>query len=375
MTPAERLRALPSLAALAGLLLAPVACDRAGKPAPAPEIFTRTENRLVVPEASPLRRTLQLITVQEGTIEDGLTVPATIEADPSELVKILPPVAGRVVQLQVHLGDWVQKGQPLATLDSADLAQAFSDLQKAAAQAKQARRSLDRVRELSQHDIASRKEVEQAETDFASNESEWLRAKARIVQLGASPDSSTSHLLTLRAPITGRISELSAGTGGYWNDTNASLMTLANLTKVWFTGSVQEKDIAGIYVGQEVDATLASFPGQAFHSKVAFVGEMLDPDTRTVKVRMVFDNPEHRLLPAMFANVTFRLRPHRGIRVPTSALIQGQEGGKVYVEVAPWTFEARAVKAGAQIGPDTEITQGLKPGERLVVKEGVIFND
>jgi len=368
-------RLLPPLAALSMVFVGPVGCDHPGKTAPAIEAFTRVENRLLVPEGSPLRKTLQFMTTQDGIVDEGLTVPAAIEADPSELVKILPPVSGRVVQLHVHLGDWVQKGQPLATLESADLAQAYADLQRASAQYQQARKTLDRVRELSRHDIASRKEVEQAETDFASNESEWVRAKARIVQLGASPDSTTSHLLTLRAPITGRVSELSAGAGGYWNDTNASLMTLANLSKVWFTGSVQEKDIAKIFVGQEVHASLGSFPGEAFHSRVAFVGEMLDPDTRTVKVRMVFDNPSHKLLPAMFANVTFSLKPHHGILIPTSALIQGQEGGKVFVEISPWTFVARLVKTGAQIGPETEIVEGLRAGERVAVKDGVIFND
>ena len=368
-------RFLPPLAVVSTAFFGPVGCGHSGKTAPTVEAFTRVENRLLVPEGSPLRKTLQFMTTQDGIVDEGLTVPASIEADPSELVKILPPVSGRVVQLHVHLGDWVQKGQPLATLESADLAQAYADLQKATAQYQQARKSLDRVRELSRHDIASRKEVEQAETDFASNESEWVRAKAHIVQLGASPESTTNHLLTLRAPITGRVSDLSAGTGGYWNDTNASLMTLANLSKVWFTGSVQEKDIAKIFVGQEVHASLGSFPGEAFQSKVAFVGEMLDPDTRTVKVRMVFDNPKHKLLPAMFANVTFSLKPHRGILIPTSALIQGQEGSKVFVEVSPWAFEARLVKAGAQIGLNTEIVEGLKEGERLAVKEGVIFND
>ena len=339
------------------------------------EVFTRVDKRLVIPEGSPLRKTLVTHVVQETDVRTNLTVPASIEADPSDLVKILPPVSGRVVQLHVHLGDWVQKGQPLVTLESADLAQAFADLQKATAQHQLARRSLDRVQELGRHEIASRKDVEQAEADFASNESEWKRARAHIIQLGASPDSVTSHLLTVRAPITGRVSDLAAGTGGYWNDLNAPLMTLANLAKVWFTASVQEKDIASIFVGQEVEAGLASQPGATFRSKVAFVGEMLDPDTRTVKVRMVFDNASHRLLPAMFANVVFLQKAHRGILVPTTALVQGQEGAKVFVEVAPWTFEGRMVKYGAQTGPDTEILEGLKPGERLAAKEGVVFND
>ena len=364
-----------ALALFGAALLALTGCGHTPKAADKVEAFTRDDQRLVIPEGSPLRRTLLIQGVQETEVRGSLTVPAAIEADPSDLVKILPPVAGRVVQLHVHLGDWVRKGQALVTLESADVAQAFADLQKATAQYQLARSSLDRLQELGRHEIASRKEVEQAEADFASNDSEWRRAKAHVLQLGAALDSPNSHLLTVRAPITGRVSDLAAGAGGYWNDLNAPLMTLANLAKVWFTASVQEKDIASIFVGQEVQAGVASQPGAAFRSRVAFVGEMLDPDTRTVKVRMVFDNASHRLLPAMFANVAFLLKPHRGLLIPTTALVQGQEGAKVFVEVAPWTFQARVVKTGAQVGPDTEILDGLKAGERLAAKEGVVFND
>jgi cobalt-zinc-cadmium efflux system membrane fusion protein len=352
-----------------------VGCGRPAQEAPA-EVFIHEGSRLRVPDQSPLRHTLQVAVAQEQVVQTGLAVPASIEADPAELVKILPPLSGRIIQLHVHLGDWVRKGQPLVTMESADLAQAYSDLQKALAQYQQAKRTVERVRELGRHDIASRREVDQAETDFASVESEWRRARAHILQLGADPEGrQASHLLTIRAPIAARVADLAAGTGGYWNDLNAPLLVLANLTHVWFTASVQEKDIAGVFMGQEVSAELASFPGETFRSKVAFVGEMLDPDTRTVKVRMVFDNAAHRLLPAMFATVTFKARPRKGILVPAAAVIQGQEGSKVFVEVAPWAFEAAAVKAGAQVGSQVEILEGLKAGQRFVAKEGVILND
>lgn len=363
------------LSILALALMCQVGCNRSKKPTPS-EIFTREGSRVVVPEGSPLRHTLQVQPAQEQAVQAGLTVPASVEADPAELVKILPPVAGRIVQLHVHLGDWVQKGQSLATMESADLAQAYSDLQKAQAQYQQAKRAVDRVRELGRHDIASRREVDQSETEFASIESEWQRAKSRIVQLGADPGGShPSNLLTLRAPIAGRIADLAAGTGGYWNDLTAPLMLVSNLTHVWFTASVQEKDISRIFVGQDVTAELTSFPGEVFRSKVAFVGDMLDPDTRTVKVRMLFDNSAHKLLPAMFANVTFQMKPHKGILVPTTAVVQVQEGSKVFIEVSPWIFEPHMVKLGTQVGALTEITEGIQAGQRVVSKEGVLLND
>ena len=363
-------RILAALAALAAL-----GCGRSGHAPAAVASFTRVEGGLWVPEGSPLRKSLQVQTALEGAVEEGLTVPATVEADPAELVRILTPVAGRVVQLHVRLGDWAAKGQPLATLESADLSQAFADFQKASAQYRQSMKALERTRELGRHDIASRKEVEQAEAEFTSNESEWRRARAHLVQLGASPEGADSHLLTLRAPISGRVSELGAGTGGFWNDLNAPLMTLANLSRVWLAATVQEKDISRVYVGQEALAALAGVPGEAFHGRVAFMGEMLDPDTRTLKVRVPLENPGHRLLPAMFANVTFSVRPRRGLLVPTTALVQVQEGSRIFVETAPWTFASRLVKTGVQTVAGTEILDGLKAGERLVTREGVLLND
>jgi len=189
-----RVAALALLGCALWTLAAQAGCGHPAK-AEKVEVFTRVDKRLVVPEGSPLRRTLVTQVAQETEIRSSLTVPASIEADPSDLVKILPPVSGRVVQLHVHLGDWVTKGQPLVTLESADLAQAFADLQKATAQHQLARRSLDRVQELGRHDIASRKDVEQAEADFATNESEWKRARAHVIQLGA----DTEILAGLRA--------------------------------------------------------------------------------------------------------------------------------------------------------------------------------
>ncbi len=361
---------------MVGLLLLLGGCDRTRRDA-ALEPYTRQGKRWVVPEGSPLRKRLEVGPAEVRKVQAELTVPATVEADPSGLVKILPPVPGKILQVHVRLGDWVEKGQDLATFESPDLAQAWADLDRTRAQHQQAERTLARVRELGQHDIASRREVDQAETDHAAAESEFRRAESRLQQLGVPLSAGpTQRQMVLRAPIAGRISELAGAPGGYWNDLNAPLMVVANLAKVWFCASVQEKDIPSIQPGQEVGASLASFPGETFRSRVAFVGEMLDPETRTVKVRIPFDNSARRLLPAMFANVTFGLRSRQGLVVPTTAILQDPFGSRVYVEVAPWTFEARAVKEGVHLGTAwTEVLEGLRPGERLVLREGVLLHD
>ncbi len=359
-------------AALA-LLFAP-ACRHTRSEESAPEAMIRQGSRILVPEGSPLRAKLKVQPAEARMVEATFSAPATVEADPADLVRLAPPLAGRIQKIHVRQGDAVRKGQPLVTLESAELAQAQADFTRARALALQARKALERVRELARHDVASRRELEQAEAEGAAAEAELRRAEARLAQLGVRPGEASGGLLTLRAPLSGKICELAAAHGGFWNDLNAPLLVLANLDRVYLVASVQEKDIPKLYAGQEATASLASFPGEAFRARVASTGELLDPETRTVKIRMPLENRGHRLLPAMFATATFRIRPHKGILVPTPAVLQGTEGSKVLVEVAPWTFEERRVRPGAQIAEATEILEGLKGGERIVVQEGVLLH-
>ena len=102
---------------------------------------------------------------------------------------------------------------------------------------------------------------------------------------------------------------------------------------------------------------------------------MLDPDTRTVKVRIAMDNASGRLRPGMFAKVTFSGQEYRATVVPSTAIVQSGFNTRVFVETAPWKFEPRVCKTGAQLGDRVEIVSGLKAGERIVVKDGVLLND
>jgi len=163
--------------------------------------------------------------------------------------------------------------------------------------------------------------------------------------------------------------------GAYLNDPTAAIMTIANLGTVWVTANVPERDTALVTKGQDVDVVLAAYPGEVFASKVLFISDVLDPDTRRTKVRIAFDNPDIRLKPNMFADATFVAPKQMVDVVPTSALVLKNESDQVFVEVAPWTFEARTVDVGFQQGDQAVIKSGLNAGERVVVKGGVLLND
>src|SRR5262249_12926782 len=148
--------------------------------------------------SSPLRSQLTVEPVGQKEIERNLTLPAVVEADPSRLVKILPPLAGRITQLKVQLGQRVEKDQPLAVLDSPDLQTAYADYGRGKVQLANAERNRDRLRALGTIGGISQKEIQQAETDFLSAEAEFKRAEARLRQIGVDPEATdTSRTLTI----------------------------------------------------------------------------------------------------------------------------------------------------------------------------------
>jgi cobalt-zinc-cadmium efflux system membrane fusion protein len=367
-------RILPVL--LAAFVLA--ACKGAATDSADAESATATiheQDKVRIPEKSPLRKALRMEPAMHLTIEQLLTAPAVVEADPARVMKVLTPVAGRVVKLEKVLGDKVATGDALVTLDSGDFATAQSDAAKARAALALTRANVERLRKLVAEDLASRRDFEQAESDFAAASAEEQRAASRLAGLGVAPGDAPGRLYTLRSPIAGAVVDLAAAQGGYWNDTTAALMTVADLSTVWVTASVQEKDIAQVFANQGANVTLNAYPDKPITGRVRDVGRILDPDTRTLKVRILVDNANGMLRPNMFARVVLHGDAHVAVVVPATALVQSGFKTLVYVETAPWTFEAREVKAGPVLEGRAEVMTGLQPGDRVVVKDGVLLRD
>jgi cobalt-zinc-cadmium efflux system membrane fusion protein len=358
-------------------LIAAAGCPGAPaeKKTPAPEAPPALEHRgddLVIPEGSPLRGRLRIGKATIQNIETKLVVPASVESDPARTAKITPPLPGRIVRLDVHFGDTVAKGQPLLALDSPDLVSAQTDYLKAKSALAQAERTLARQRDLRAHGIGSEKELEQAETEEEVAKGELDRASVRLKLLG-SDAGQLGKPLTVRSPVSGRVVDFAVAPGEYHNDQNAVLMTIADLSTVWVTANVQEKDVRRVQQGQDATAVFTAYPGEAFSGKVLFVGDLLDPDTRTIKVRVAFSNQGGRLKPGMFATVTFTSRALPEVVVETKALVLLGDKSYVFVEKSPWIFERHPVKTGQSQGPYTIITAGIEAGTNVVMENAVLL--
>lgn len=327
---------------------------------------------LLVPERSPLRGRLTIEPVAPQRVRHELDVPATAEADPAKVARISPPLQGRVVKLMARLGEAVEKGAPLYALDSPDLAAAQSDYLKARSAEAQTLRALNRQRDLTDHGIGAQKDLEQAQTDEEQARSELARATTRLQLLGMDP-GQVGRPLVVRAPISGRVIDLSTSPGQYQNDPAAVLMVVADLSTIWVTAQVPEKDIQRVSVGEDARVQFAAYPGEQFAGRVEFVGDVLAPETRTVKVRIQLENRQHRLKPGMFARVVLRGKEAPEILVPPSALLVRGDRSFVFVEKAPWTLERRAIEVGDPLAAGVAVTRGLVAGERIVTTNTILL--
>lgn len=368
-------RAGPVVCALAALSFLAAGCSRRAEALDAAaevQPFEQHDLEVVVPPRSPVRDRLSIEAVAPRNVRHELNVSATAEADPSKVTKVSPPLQGRVVKLHVRLGESVKEGTPLLSFDSADLAGAQSDYLKAKSAEAQAQRTLRRQKDLKEHGIGAQKDLEQAEADSQSAASELARASTRLGLLGIDP-GEVGRPLTVRAPISGRIIDLTTAPGQYQNDLAAVLMVIADLSTIWVTANVPEKDIQRVNAGEEAVVEFAAYPGVRFEGRVQFIGDVLVPETRTVKVRIQLANPEYRLKPGMFARVVLRGRESPELVVPPSALVVRGDKSFILVEKAPWTFERRPVELGEPVAMGIPVTRGLSGAERIVTRNAILF--
>jgi cobalt-zinc-cadmium efflux system membrane fusion protein len=350
------------------------ACHRAPANAEARPMFTDEHGLITVPAGSPLRTHLAVQTVGGGVQPAVIELPAQVEADPARVANVPAPLAGRVVALKVGLGQRVRKGQVLAILASGDTAGAYSDRDKAADVVETARKALERAKGVKAAGGAAEKDLEAAQSAFNQAQAELSRAQTRIAALNGLAKGDT-HDLVLTAPQTGVVITLAVGAGQQVTDPTAVLMTVANVDKVFVTANVPESQIGEFPAGAAASVVLAGDASHPLQGRVTEADAVVQPDTRRQKVRIAMANPGGRLLPNMYATVRLNGRVNGGVIVPQSALLMNNDVVSVLVEIRPWVFQRRAVRIGDETEADARVVSGLSPGDRVVVRGGVLLDD
>ena len=309
---------------------------------------------------------------EERELLPSLEVPAEIVAVPDRRATVGPRVAGRVVDVRVNVGDPVERGVPLVVLESDEVGRARADLIAARARAAVARRKLDRERGLLKDRITSRRAFEEAEGDQQVAEADLRAARTRLATFGVTPSEPAPRnpaRVTLTSPMSGTVVMRSVHVG-QWARPSETLVEVVDLDELWLQASVYEREMRFVDVDQPVQVEVRAFPGEVFRGTVAQVAGTLDERTRSIGVRVVLPNPEHRLRPGMFATARIQgnpaHEPRRLLVIPRAALQEVLGHRSVFVKVGNGTFELRRVSTGEREGELVEILDGLSPGDEVV---------
>jgi membrane fusion protein, heavy metal efflux system len=354
--------------------------------APAARTTEAEPGKVTIAADSPKLKQIRVETVESAVVPvDEVDAPGRIEVNPNRVSHIVAPVAGRVIAVNVRLGDAVSQGQPVLTMESPDADAAISAYLQAESQLGQMRSAaikaqadLDRVRDLLEHQAVAKKEVMNAELALSQakasvEQSEAMKQQAlrRLEIFGLKPGQFGQRIV-LPAPVSGKVLELTVVPGEFRNDTNQALATIADLSTVWVASDVPESAIRFIKVGEPISLELSAFPGEVFRGRVARIADTVDPATRTIKVRAELDNASGRLRPEMFGRIRHTEPGLPTPVVPSSALVQSETRTYVYREVSPGVFQQTPVTAGSRAGEKIAILAGIKAGDRVVV-DGVML--
>jgi cobalt-zinc-cadmium efflux system membrane fusion protein len=274
-----------------------------------------------------------------------------------------------VVEIKARLGDIVQKGQVLLRVQSADIAAAYSDYQKAVADEKLARTQAERARLLFDKGAISQNDFQIAEDVEAKAQVDVKTTAEKLRVLGNANLDQPSGIVDIRAPVAGVITDQqvtnAAGVAGL---TSPNPFTISDLTYVWILCDVYENDLAAVRIGDKADIRLNAYPDKTFSGIVSNVGPILDPNIRTAKVRIEVRNPAGVFRPGMFATVIFHgQKKERLAAVPANAVLHLHDRDWVYVPIGGNKFRRVEVKAGEMLPGETqEILLGVVAGQQVI---------
>jgi cobalt-zinc-cadmium efflux system membrane fusion protein len=355
-----------------------------------PEVCAKS---LRAPSSSELQLPAQLFRSGQARIEpvsvapERLVVRASGKAgfDVEHLSYVSSPLVGRVVDIRARLGERVEAGEVLAVIDSPDLGTASSEFIKARADLVLAQRGDQLARQLWAAKAMARKDVQKAEDEYVKAKADLRRTREHMLSLGvaaAELDRPVDALhvrsqFNLTAPISGTVVDRNLTLGQIvGGDAAQRLYVVADLTQLWVTADIYEKDLPLIHAGEDVNVQAAAWPQEHFQGRLDYVGDTVDPNTRTVKVRLAVDNRRLLLKPEMFVTATIHTEGTVPVLTVPLAAVHGEGSEQPYVFTAreDGHFERRPVALGVKSGDRVAITAGLSAEDRVVTEGSILLN-
>jgi len=321
---------------------------------------------------------LQIAPAARGSLPRVLRFTGSVAYNALATTPVFSAAGGPVREILVMPGDTVRAGQPLLTINSPDYSQARSAYLKAKDALALADKNYKRAQDLFAHKAIAERDVQQAESDRSQAQSDVDSSTDVLRALGvADPDAtvkaSATLLVPLLAPVKGEIVERLVGPGQLLQAGATQCFTISDTGTVWVLVNVYQSDLGSVHVGDAADITTDAYP-DVFRGRISYIAPALDPTTRTLQERIVTENPGHKLKKDMYVTATV----HAGaigntLLVPDAAVLRDTENQPfLYLQTSANQFARRVVTLGDSAAGRTQITSGLKEGER-VVGDGSLF--
>lgn len=346
-----------------------VAAPQAADPAlvrPAPELLAQ----------------LKLGDVSTLPVAETLRVAGQIDFDEQRLARIGATVTGRVTQIDALLGQEVKKGEILARMNSSELSSQQLAYLKARAELELNRRNAGRAKQLFEADVIGAAELQRRESELQISVAETRAASDQLQLLGVSPAAierlsklgAVDSVAPVVATLSGVVVERKLAQGQVVQPADA-LFVVADLSRLWAVAQVPEQQVSQVKVGQSVSIEVPALGNEKLVGKLIYVGQTINPETRTVLVRTELDNRDGRLKPAMLASMLIEAKSIERLVVPASAVVRENDEDHVFVAESDSVFRLVKVKLGPEQSGKRVVQSGLKGQERVVVDGAFHLNN
>ncbi|WP_424193424.1 efflux RND transporter periplasmic adaptor subunit [Ampullimonas aquatilis] len=372
-----------SLPSCFSLVLLAAVLTGCGKEAPAPvaeETPLKDPNIVIV--SQQLATLIKVDTASEGTVNDMIRIPGRMEADAQKTARIGAPIAGRITQIRAQPGDQVKTGMTLAELNSPELGNAQLALLKAHSAEQLALRAVERAEVLLKSDVIGSAELLRRQSELSVASAEKRAAVDQLRVLGVSQVAINQLLnsgaITSNAPITatlsGTILERRVAQGQVVQPADV-LFVISDLSTIWAVAEVPEQEASLVSKGQKIVIEVPALSDGQRDGKVTYISDVVSPDTRTVRVVALLDNPDRLLKPAMLSTMLIEGHGRKVPLIPSTAVVRENNQDAIFVEVGSSQYKLMPVRLGTDHNGKRPLLESLPDGQRIVIEGAFHLNN